>query len=510
MMKKERLVADMPQCEIRYPRKAKEVLRIIKAADRDGTLLEAIWQEFSQTFSMPALWECREYFHKLPEEVYHQNTLQSMSLISLRALLATMEDDLEGAREYVGILGTTPRHISAENFSTKDWFRIVTELVMPYVDDVQFVHIVDAMKRMRLPKIKNLTLSASRPSIINGFRDFTRYGRYLKRYKETITDMVEALYGENGRGAFEIAQAEWCYQSNDSFHALLLVTGTIPLMENRQDMQCLFVAMALQMKILLLNGQMQAAQPLVQKIRERIKKTGWEELTSSLNALDAWAACYDGDQKRVQEWLDTEAPDETKQLYMMDMYACLTKVRCYLMTGKYMLAIVLARQLIGILEKGKRYMDICECHMLSAMACCKAGAAEDMCDELEQAFALAVKYRYIRLLADEGAYMTRMLTLYHKLRGRDSFTEEIFSLAGEVGKRLPDYMKSPEEYIEPLTESEKGILRLMAQGLSYQEIAERTNRKVGTVKFHSAGIFKKLQARNRQQAVNRAAEVGLL
>ena len=43
MMKKERLVADMPQCEIRYPRKAKEVLRIIKAADRDGTLLEAIW-----------------------------------------------------------------------------------------------------------------------------------------------------------------------------------------------------------------------------------------------------------------------------------------------------------------------------------------------------------------------------------------------------------------------------------------------------------------------------------
>ena len=71
-------------------------------------------------------------------------------------------------------------------------------------------------------------------------------------------------------------------------------------------------------------------------------------------------------------------------------------------------------------------------------------------------------------------------------------------------------MKSPEEYIEPLTESEKGILRLMAQGLSYQEIAERTNRKVGTVKFHSAGIFKKLQARNRQQAVNRAAEVGLL
>ena len=50
------------------------------------------------------------------------------------------------------------------------------------------------------------------------------------------------------------------------------------------------------------NGQSQAAQPLVEKIRERIKKTGWEELTNSLNALGAWAACYDGNQDIVQEW----------------------------------------------------------------------------------------------------------------------------------------------------------------------------------------------------------------
>ena len=107
----------------------------------------------------------------------------------------------------------------------------------------------------------------------------------MMQYREDITETIRALYGDSSKGVFEIALAEWYYQNNDSFHALLLVTGTIPMMENMQDMQCLFVAMALQMKILLLNGQMQAAEPLVEKIRERIKRTGWEELTSSLNAL---------------------------------------------------------------------------------------------------------------------------------------------------------------------------------------------------------------------------------
>ncbi len=493
-----------------FPKTAKEILRIIKAADKKGELLAAMETEFFQSVSMPALWACREYIHKLPEEVYHQNTRKSMSMVAIRALLATMENDLEGAKAYVSILGSTPRHIQAKNFTEKDYFRIITELVMPYISDNQFLHIACFVRKMGVPPIQSLTLSASRPSIINGFRDFTRYGKYMMQYREDITETIRALYGDSSKGVFEIALAEWYYQNNDSFHALLLVTGTIPMMENMQDMQCLFVAMALQMKILLLNGQMQAAEPLVEKIRERIKRTGWEELTSSLNALGAWAACYDGKQEIVEEWLHTNAPDENKELYMMDMYAYLVKIRCYLLIGKYMLALILAKQLIHILEKGQRFMDLCECYMLSAFACCKAGSMDDMCDELEKALRIAKKYNYIRLLADEGAYMVRMLVAYQKKRGADTFTDEILILAGEVGKRLPNYMKSPDEYYEPLTATEKKILQFMAQGLSYQEIAEKTDKKIGTVKFHSSGIFKKLQVRNRQQAVNRAGESGLL
>ena len=57
---------------------------------------------------------------------------------------------------------------------------------------------------------------------------------------------------------------------------------------------------------------------------------------------------------------------------------------------------------------------------------------------------------------------------------------------------------------------EKAVLRLMAQGMSNDEIANKMGKKMGTMKFHSNNIFRKLQVQNRQQAVNRGREINLL
>ena len=333
--------------------------------------------------------------------------------------------------------------------------------------------------------------------------------RYLKN-KDTITEAIGKLYGSGGKGVYEIALAEWYYQNNNCFHALVLVTGTIPLMEQENDMRCLFVALALQMKILLGNGQTRTAKPLVEKIRKRIYETGWEELTSSLNALECLAACYDGRQEDVEEWLEKTAPDENNDIFMMDMYAYLVKVRCYLQTGKYMVAHVLVKQLIALLTTGNRHMDLCECYMLSAIICHKAGDKKHLIEELTKTLELAGKFGYIRLLADEGNSMVQMLNIYQQEKGADELTDQIKLLADEVGRYFPNYLKSPAEYFEPLTATETAVLRLMSQGLSNDEIAGRLGKKTGTVKFHTNNIFRKLQVQNRQQAVNRGREINLL
>ena len=64
--------------------------------------------------------------------------------------------------------------------------------------------------------------------------------------------------------------------------------------------------------------------------------------------------------------------------------------------------------------------------------------------------------------------------------------------------------------IDPLSERELEVLRLFAEGLSNQEIAEKLFISLGTVKAHSSNIYRKLDVRNRAQAVIKGREMKLL
>ncbi len=64
--------------------------------------------------------------------------------------------------------------------------------------------------------------------------------------------------------------------------------------------------------------------------------------------------------------------------------------------------------------------------------------------------------------------------------------------------------------IEPLSERELEVLRLIAQGLSNQEIGQRLFLALDTVKGHNRHIFDKLEVQRRTEAVARARELGLI
>ena len=63
---------------------------------------------------------------------------------------------------------------------------------------------------------------------------------------------------------------------------------------------------------------------------------------------------------------------------------------------------------------------------------------------------------------------------------------------------------------EPLTERELEVLRLIAEGLSNREIADRLVVVVGTVKWYINNIYSKLGIHSRTQALARAKELELL
>jgi LuxR family maltose regulon positive regulatory protein len=63
---------------------------------------------------------------------------------------------------------------------------------------------------------------------------------------------------------------------------------------------------------------------------------------------------------------------------------------------------------------------------------------------------------------------------------------------------------------EPLTDRELEVLRLLAGGMKYRDIAETLFVSVNTVRYHVKAIYGKLEVHNRTQAVEVARELQLL
>ncbi len=68
----------------------------------------------------------------------------------------------------------------------------------------------------------------------------------------------------------------------------------------------------------------------------------------------------------------------------------------------------------------------------------------------------------------------------------------------------------PVALIEPLTDRELEVLRLMAEGLKYKEIAARLFISLNTVRFHVKAIYGKLNVNNRTQAIEIARQLQIL
>jgi DNA-binding NarL/FixJ family response regulator len=83
-------------------------------------------------------------------------------------------------------------------------------------------------------------------------------------------------------------------------------------------------------------------------------------------------------------------------------------------------------------------------------------------------------------------------------------------LSPRIAAKLVNEVTQPRGRTGLLSARERGVLRLVAAGLSNRQIAEALSISERTVKFHVTAIFNKLGAENRAQAVALAAERGLL
>jgi LuxR family transcriptional regulator, maltose regulon positive regulatory protein len=177
-------------------------------------------------------------------------------------------------------------------------------------------------------------------------------------------------------------------------------------------------------------------------------------------------------------------------------------------------ALPLLSRLLEAAIKMERPGDEMRYLVMISLAHHAVGNTEAALDALGQALALAEPQGYVRLFVDEGQPMAELLRLavLHKISS-DYAGRLLAAFPKEALDAIP-IAKEPAVHAqmlaEPLSEREIEVLRLMAEGCKYEEIADKLVISINTVRHHTRNVYGKLGVNSRTQAMKRAKELNLL
>lgn len=163
-------------------------------------------------------------------------------------------------------------------------------------------------------------------------------------------------------------------------------------------------------------------------------------------------------------------------------------------------------RLLAAAKDGSRRRSVIEISVVHALAHQKRedGPAAAAC--LRRALNLAQGDGYVRTFLDEGPAMTSLLKTVARAGVASGYARQLLAAAHRTGPSTP----ASQGLIDPLTERELEVLRLLATDLSGPDIAHELVVSLSTVRSHTKNIYAKLGVNNRRAAVRQGAELHLL
>ncbi len=166
----------------------------------------------------------------------------------------------------------------------------------------------------------------------------------------------------------------------------------------------------------------------------------------------------------------------------------------------------LLERLLAAAEEGGRSGSVIEILVLLTLARHARDDEAGALASLQRAVAMAESEGYVRVVVDEGPPIAALLKLAAKQRNAPGYVRRLLASAVTAEGHAP--VEQP--LIEPLSERELDVLRLLESDLAGPDIARELTVSLATVRTHTSSIYAKLGVNSRRAAVRRAAELGLL
>lgn len=232
-----------------------------------------------------------------------------------------------------------------------------------------------------------------------------------------------------------------------------------------------------------------------------------------VEAMKARVWVAKGELEEAAGWVREQGLSAREDLIYLQEFEHITLARVLLARYKIDRADLLVAEAMSLLhrlliaaEEGGRTGSLIEILVLQALAHHAQGDISAALLPLEQALTLAEPEGYIRMFVDEGMPMAVLLKEAGKRGDAPSYVRRLLAALGSAKERTP----AKQALIEPLSERELEVLRLLRTELSGPEIAGELTVSLHTMRTHTNNIYNKLEVNNRRAAVRRAEELGLL
>jgi LuxR family transcriptional regulator, maltose regulon positive regulatory protein len=209
-----------------------------------------------------------------------------------------------------------------------------------------------------------------------------------------------------------------------------------------------------------------------------------------LNLAHAWA-------------LERQLSADGELAYIRE-YEHVTFARLLLARQSTVAAVGLLERLLVAAEEGGRGAVVLEVLVLQALAQQASGALPAALAVLDRAVTLAEPEGFVRLFADEGQPMATLLKALAKQSIASEYARRV------LGAMMDNRPGGQQGLIEPLSERELDVLRLLGTDLDGPDIARELFVSLNTMRTHTKNIYTKLGVTNRRAAVRQAQLLKLL
>jgi LuxR family maltose regulon positive regulatory protein len=297
------------------------------------------------------------------------------------------------------------------------------------------------------------------------------------------------------------------YEANELERAREQAEQTLDILERMNVADGILWGRYILARVHLACGELDEMRKITRKGRQDVARLDvYKGKALWFTALEAQASLQEGDLAAAARWAAAIHFSPADAPHFWDELPYFTYIRLLLAQKRLEDAQTLLTTMQRSAEQAGRCRKLITIYLQQAAVQQTLGQRQEALPNVEKALRLAAPEGYCRAFLDEGQVIVDLLPQVRQVA--PTFVDRVLESASAAGEQRA--VSHAPALIEPLSERELEILRLIAAGRSNPEIADLLYLSLNTIKWHVKNLYGKLGVGSRIEAAARGQELDLL